>query len=111
MFPSNISYVFVFSVAPAWSKPSIDTLGEDINVLIQFWNALMVDRKHMESFAISNSLDSVLETPDEHSSLPSVTDLARYDSAGQVLWLLFLYNYSCVSLNGVIRACIIHLFI
>ena len=87
-----------------WPKPSIDPLGEDIKVLIQFWNALVVDKKHMESFTISNSLDSVLEAPDERgsgtsrtSSLPRgssiprsmMTDsLPRHDSAAQVCYAL-----------------------
>lgn len=74
-----------FSVAPVWPKPSVETLGEDIKVLIQFWNALNVDKKFMKSFFITSSLDSVLESPDEKGSRLSaaVTDSTRTDAASQ----------------------------
>lgn len=73
-------------MAPVWPKPSVETLGEDIKVLIQFWNALNVDKKFMKSFFITSSLDSVLESPDEKGSRLSaaVTDSTRTDAASQV---------------------------
>jgi len=53
-----------FSVPAGWPKPSIDALGEDITVLVNFWNTINADKKHLKSFVVSSSLDSVLETPE-----------------------------------------------
>ena len=77
----------------------MNTLAEDIRVLIQFWDKIKLDKKGLESFSISKSLDSVLETPNEHSSLPSVSDSSQYDntrygSAGQG-WLNLQPSTGC----------------
>ena len=56
--------------------------------MIQFWQALVVDKKHLKSFVISTSLDSVLEVPDEsHMRTVSASDLSRgqIDSTQQVI--------------------------
>ena len=85
-----------YSVQASWPKPSIDALGEDISVLVSFWNTLNADKKYLKSFTVSSSLDSVLEAPAERSSV-YMSDKTYGDTVTQqVIYFIDNCNAKCL---------------
>jgi len=76
--------ILSFSVAVAWPKPSIDSLGDDISMLVTFWNTINADKKHLKSFVVSSSLDSVLETPERRTAFTGSSADKSYGDTQQV---------------------------
>jgi len=73
------------SVTPAWPKPCVKLLGEDVSIMIQFWNALNVDKRFLKSFIVTSSLDSLLDPVSEPQERMT-SDNVRIDGA-QMGWL------------------------
>ena len=86
LFKNFLFLVSHVSVSASWPRPSIDALGEDIAVLVSFWNTMLADKKHLKSFTVSSSLDSVLEAP-ERTSIYMSSDKSYGDVAQQVILL------------------------
>ena len=64
---SMYRHLDIFSRPPTWPVPDIDDIHKTLSCLIEFWHTLIVDKKHMRSFAISASLESVQEIQDSVS--------------------------------------------
>eukprot|EP00794_Sanderia_malayensis_P007730 gene7730-8569_t len=50
-----------FSVPPCWPNANADDIKESLITLIEFLHLMIIDKKHMRSFVITGSLESVQE--------------------------------------------------
>ena len=77
----------------------MDALGEDITVLVNFWNTLNSDKKYLKSFTVSSSLDSVLEAPAERSSV-YLSDKTYGDTVTQQVISIYDFFFDFVTLDN-----------